>query len=344
MIPSSCFIAADNTPFDNICDSGASRCAFYSTDFFTSTLITPPTTCLLGGIANGLPIQGIGTAIITLKTHKNRIIHLHTPHSLYVPDLTCNLLSPQWLIQSLQKQNKNSSFHIFPHGCLFLVDTHIIPLLYHSASNLPMFQLLPTNERIHWINPEHQNPKHDPSSLLLLHRFEASIPSEIPKLPPCQTPNEYDNLTATQKQLYDWHVQLGHMNYGTIQSMACKDMMTMATLMAHPTPPRHPPQATNTPTTPSTREVSRWHQTLKFGAHTTTTTTLRNSYVEVLPRLPYPFPMLLSSTSLSTMTSDTCHPSIQHLTWPLHKSGMIFELDLMISSLDSSNSATNMVL
>ncbi len=221
MIPSSCFIAADDTPFDNICDSSASRCAFYSTDFFTSTLITPPTACLLGGIANRLPIQGIGTATITLKTHKNRIIHLHIPHSLYVPDLTCNLLSLQWLIQSLQK---NSSFHAFPHGCLFLVDTHIIPLLYHPTSNLPMFQLLPTNEQTSQINPDNQTHNQDPSSLLLLHGFEASLPPELPELPPRQTPNEYDNLTATQKQLYDWHVRLSHMNYGTIQSMARKDI------------------------------------------------------------------------------------------------------------------------
>jgi len=230
MLPSSCFIATDDVPFNNICDSGASHCAFYSKDFFTNTLTTPTTMCFLGGIANGLPIQGFGTATITLKAHKNKIIQLHIPHSLYVPDLTCNLLFPQWLIQSLQKQNKNSSFHVFPHGCLFVLDNHIIPLLYHPTSNLPVFQLLPTNQTGTNATSGLHPPTKDLSSLLLLRGFEASLTSLLTFPLPHQLPTEYANLTTKQQQLYNWHVRLGHMNYATIQSMARKDIGIPCTL------------------------------------------------------------------------------------------------------------------
>jgi len=91
------------------------------------TLTRPTILNYLGGIANGLPIQGIGTVTITLHTHESQAIILHIPNSLYVPNLPCNLISPQWLIQTLQKQNKNSSFCVFPYGCLFIIDHHVVP-------------------------------------------------------------------------------------------------------------------------------------------------------------------------------------------------------------------------
>jgi len=86
-----------------------------------------------------------------------------------------------------------------------------------------MFQLLPTNATTYQTDSRPQNPMDSPSSLLLLYGFEASLPSIIPEPLPHQTSTGYDNL-ATQKLLYDWHICLGHMNYATIQSLACKDI------------------------------------------------------------------------------------------------------------------------
>jgi len=128
---------ADDVPFETICNSGASCCTFQLLSFFPHGIQEPSHDIHLGGIADSLSIQGIGTAVITLCTHHSLLICLQIPHSLYVPDLTCNLLSPQWLVSTLQKQNKRSSFHIFPNGCLFLLDNHVIPLAYHPTSNLP---------------------------------------------------------------------------------------------------------------------------------------------------------------------------------------------------------------
>jgi len=116
-----------------------------------------PTTTM----ASNLPFQGIGTAFIYLQTHHATTLHIYIPHSLYVPDLPCNLISPQWLFQTLQKQNKKSSFPIFPNGCLFIINNHIIPLQYHPQSNLPIFWLL-------------QNPQH--TVALLASDSLATIP------------------------------------------------------------------------------------------------------------------------------------------------------------------------
>jgi len=142
MSPSDTLLTADDLPFDTFCNSGASSCAFNSLIHFPHHVTPPHFPEQLGGIANSLPIHGIGTAVITLRTHSMSFLRLRIPNSLYVPDLPCNLISPQWLTSELQKQNKNSSFHIFPHGCLLIINTHIIPLKYHPTSNLPTFTLI----------------------------------------------------------------------------------------------------------------------------------------------------------------------------------------------------------
>jgi len=38
---------ADDAPFDNVCDSRASHCAFYSQQFFMTTFTPPPSDCFL---------------------------------------------------------------------------------------------------------------------------------------------------------------------------------------------------------------------------------------------------------------------------------------------------------
>ncbi len=134
------------------------------------------------------------------------------------------MISPQWLVQTLQKQNKNSSFHVFPYGCLFLLNDHVVPLPYHPASNLPVFQLLsPLSDQVSQ-DPTTDTAMFSPMATHLLHRFEVIHQSLSDTLPFCTTADEQANLTAAQLRLYDWHVRLGHMNFATIQSMAQKNL------------------------------------------------------------------------------------------------------------------------
>jgi len=169
---------ADDVPFETICNSGASCCTFHLLSFFPHGIQEPSHDIHLGGIADSLSIQGIGTAVITLCTHHSLLICLQIPHSLYVPDLTCNLLSPQWLVSTLQKQNKRSSFHIFPNGCLFLLDNHVIPLTYHPTLNLPVFQLATISNDQAMLSPL-VPINMEPFATNLLWGFEAQLPPPL---------------------------------------------------------------------------------------------------------------------------------------------------------------------
>jgi len=216
MDSSSTFLVADNISFNNICDSGASHCTFHSPSFFPHGFQHPTTKIHLGGIANSLPIIGVGTTIILVHTHHSCTLQIHIPSSLYVPNLPCNLILPQRLITILQKQNKKSSFHIFPNGCLLLINHHIVPLCYPPTSNLPIFNLLPTitNQAMlsHLLHTSLSK-----TSTQLLFGFEAVLSNPMHFM---MTPDKYTNLTGLQQQLYTWHIQLGHMNFAFIQSMA----------------------------------------------------------------------------------------------------------------------------
>jgi len=84
MQPSTMLLTANDTPFKNICDSGALQCAFHSPTYFPQGFHSPPTNIHLGSITNSIPIQGIGTAIITVQpTTPSLYIFLSLTHSSY---------------------------------------------------------------------------------------------------------------------------------------------------------------------------------------------------------------------------------------------------------------------
>jgi len=161
--------------------------------------------------------------MITLRTHSSTTLRIQIPHSLYVPDLPCNLISPQWLIAALQKQQKKSSFHIFPQGCLLLIDSHVIPLQYHPTSNLPVFRLEPHQPYTAMLSGI-STTTDSLDTFDLLYGFNSRIETLLALPAFRQTPEQHANLTNKQKLLYDWHVRLGHMNFAAIQSMARKDI------------------------------------------------------------------------------------------------------------------------
>jgi len=197
-------LTTDDTPFDHICDTGTSRCTFCSLQHFPQGIQDLTQETSFCGIASNLPITGTGTTVIYVCTHHSITLRICIPH------LPCNLLSPQWLTQVLQKQNKKSSFHIFPNGCLLLIDHYIVPLQYHPQSNLPIFHLLTLPNGPTSTVPALSNciPNN-----MLLHGFAAQV-HKLQSSPPIRTtPDQYANLTVHQQQLYDWHVWLGHMNF-----------------------------------------------------------------------------------------------------------------------------------
>jgi len=118
---------------------------------------------------------------------------------------------------------KISPFHVFPKGCIFVLNSHIIPLPYHPSSNLPIFQLVPPSAES--LNlPHHAYIATSNNTTALLYGFEVLLQSSKPHLPFQTLAQEYANMTQTQQDLYYWHVHLGHMNFASIQSMAWKEM------------------------------------------------------------------------------------------------------------------------
>jgi len=209
-------LLANDASFLNICDTRASCCTFNTLDFFPTHPQPPSSPSHLHGIADSLLIAGIGMATLLLKTHKNTTLKIHIPSALYVLNLPCNLISPQWLIQALTVTGHQASFHAFPNGCLFIYDQHIVSLCYHPMSNLPIFD-------IHQPSPSplsDVNSPLPPDNHSLLYGYEASTPSIFHT-----SPSEYANLTSTQHALYDWHVCLGHLNFPAIQAMARKGLL-----------------------------------------------------------------------------------------------------------------------
>jgi len=69
-----------------------------------------------------------------------------------------------------------------------------------------------------------------PSTSHLLWGFAAQLSEPTTGQPFQTSPENYDNLTTTQCQLYNWHVQLDHMNFASIQSLALKNLGISHTL------------------------------------------------------------------------------------------------------------------
>jgi len=195
--------------------SSASCCL----DLFPQGFHSPPQDLHLGRIANSLPIHGKGTAVITIQTHHSTILCIHIPHS-WTP-MQSSLPSMAYFY--LTKQNKKCSFHIFPNGCLFLLDDHIISLPYDLTSNLPVFKLLPLQQVLALLSFTQTNDMIS-SWNQLLWSFEVQLHNLQSSLQCKTTPGQYANLTQLQCQLYDWHVCHGHMNFAAIQSMHKKTL------------------------------------------------------------------------------------------------------------------------
>jgi len=155
---------------------------------------------------------------IILPLFKSRShTHCMFPTYLAISSLHSGLLQPY-------KNNiKSLPFTSFPHGCLLLINHHVIPLQYHPTSNLPVFQLIPSQPLVVTLANVPNSPNtmnhFDP-----LCGFNAHITPLLPTPDFQQMPDQYANLITNQWQLYDWHVCLGHMNFASIQSMARKDM------------------------------------------------------------------------------------------------------------------------
>jgi len=166
---------------NDIWDTGATRPVSGYTGDFIGPMIIPSTPLLLGGIASGMVVEGLGTVKWSFYSDNGTLLTLHLK-AFYVPTCKQRLLSPQKIF--CPTENFRDAFVISSaHAQLLLDDSPIITVPYDSMNGIPTSQAILL--------------RHGPSS---------------PQVNLCVTEEVNQNLTEAQKEYLRWHFRLGHLN------------------------------------------------------------------------------------------------------------------------------------
>lgn len=183
------FDAADHH-FPVIFDYGASRAISGCKDDFVTPITKPPTAMRLGGMANGMSIEGIGKVKWTFQVGQEVLV-LHTS-CFYVPSAKARLLSPQRLFNA--KEGTTGSFSCLENNAtLQLNDLPTLTIPYDARSYLPI----------------HEATSYSSTQLNL------SI-----------NDSENQNLKPSQHLLNLWHQRFGYHNYQYIQRILRDPLFT----------------------------------------------------------------------------------------------------------------------
>ena len=170
--------------FPIIFDSGASVAISEFKDDFISELTRPKTEIRLGGMANGMLVEGIGEVKWSLKSGSNNVI-IHT-QCYYVPNAKVRLISPQRLFN--KKAGVTGSFNIYEeYSTLLFKDLPSVQIDYDEKSFLPIAYARNAN-----FSPE----------------LNLSIMN-----------GGNQNLTPAQRLLLQWHYRFGHKGFRLIQQL-----------------------------------------------------------------------------------------------------------------------------
>ena len=167
-----------------IFDTGASLAITFDKNDFEGPIQSPNRPMKLGGMANGLEIEGIGTVAWGFTAADGSEIVLRT-QCYYVPRANARLLSPQRLLNKAKGvkgtySGDESTFSLNIDDCPSLC------MSYDERSNLPIGYATTdcvTTPQVHFSILDDQN----------------------------------QNLTLGQKLLLEWHYRLGHMNFPHVQ-------------------------------------------------------------------------------------------------------------------------------
>ena len=169
--------------FPVIFDSGASLAVSGFKEDFCGHIPRPSQTLSLGGMAQGMPIEGIGTVQWTFNTKNKEQVTIKT-HCYYVPGTKVRLISPQRLF--CEEKGITGNFSTLEHQAELTLNQVTLPIEYHERSHLPI--------------------GYASNSALDDHQVNLSILSE-----------DNQNLTPSQKTLLSWHYRFGHKHMAFIQ-------------------------------------------------------------------------------------------------------------------------------
>ncbi len=173
-----------------IFDTGASLAITHDKNDFDGPLTVPKGDLRLGGMANGLKIEGVGSVTWTFSNGTGEDVCVRGL-AYYVPKATARLLSPQRLFDAStgfqgRYEGDQSSFRLFLQGSAPLI------VEYDDRNSLPIGYAT--------IGPVADDNFHPQMNLTLLD--EAN-----------------QNMTAGQKLLLHWHHRFGHLNLPAVQRL-----------------------------------------------------------------------------------------------------------------------------
>ena len=172
--------------FPVIFDTGASLAISPSKDDFAGTITPFDTPQRLGGMANGMNIEGVGIIKWSFRT-THGILTIHS-RCYYVPDSKARLISPQRLFR--KSEGVVGRFITAEDSCTLEFDNvGSLDIPYDSRSHLPI--ALGKN-------------------LAIDGGPQANI---------CILNEANQNLTPSQRLLLTWHARFGHKNFQAIQRL-----------------------------------------------------------------------------------------------------------------------------
>ena len=192
------------TSFPVIFDTGASLAISPSKDDFSGDIQMFPHDRFLGGMADGMRIEGVGKVKWSFRT-SNGMITIHSK-CYYVPASKARLISPQRLFNS--DQGVTGCYVTKEHSSTLIFDgVGELNITYDSRSHLPIAIA--------------KNLDHGGAEANL------SLSSE-----------ENQNLTPSQRLLLLWHAKFGHKHFSAIQRIfRLKPFLTEKFLQASRCPP-----------------------------------------------------------------------------------------------------------
>ena len=171
--------------FQVIFDSGASKAISGYKEDFIGEIITPDTEMRLGGMANGMLIEGVGIVKWRFETESEPLVI--TTHCYYVPSAKVRLISPQRLFNR-SKGLKGEFICREDNAILTFEGLPQLEIEYDSRSNLPIATC----------------------------RNQAII---SPQLNLCVSTESNQNITPAARLLLQWHYRYGHKCCSFIQHL-----------------------------------------------------------------------------------------------------------------------------
>jgi hypothetical protein len=178
-----CIGGARNFPV--IFDTGASLAISGNKEDFVGKITTPNHDLRLGGMGQGMKIEGVGVVKWTFMD-KDTELTIET-QCYYVPQARSRLISPQRLF--CKGKGVTGSFSVEETSTTLAFTGHSpLNIEYDSRSNLPI-------------------------------GYGCNATEQGPQVNLCITDEENQNLTPSQKLLLLWHYRFGHLNFPAMQRL-----------------------------------------------------------------------------------------------------------------------------